>query len=170
MSEKFTPGDKMPEFTLPKVGGGEIRVGGSGKWQMAIVYRGKHCPICKRYLSGIPDLKDKLDELGVEVVAMSADSEDQATEMMAEVGVDVPVGYGMDKATMQKLGLYISEPRPNETDHQFPEPGLFVTNPDGQVQILDISNAPFARPDLASILNGISFVQNKGYPIRGTAS
>lgn len=170
MSSKFTPGARMPEFTLPKVGGGEISVGGKGKWQLAIVYRGKHCPICKRYLSGIPDLKADLDELGVDVVAMSADSEDQATEMMAEVGVDVAVGYGLDEARMKELGLYISQPRPTETDHNFPEPGLFVTNPDGNVQIVDISNAPFSRPPLDGIIRGIRHIQTKDYPIRGTAS
>lgn len=170
MSNKFTPGDKMPEFTLPKVGGGEISVGGTGKWQLAIVYRGKHCPLCKKYLGGVPDLQDRMSELGVELVAMSADSQDQATEMMSEIGVDVSVGYGLDKQTMQKLGLYISEPRPNETDHEFPEPGLFVVNPDGNVQIVDISNAPFSRPELSGILRGIGIIQERDYPIRGTVS
>ncbi|WP_416899969.1 MAG: peroxiredoxin-like family protein [Minwuia sp.] len=170
MSNKFTPGDRMPEFELPKVGGGTIRVGGEGKWQLAVVYRGKHCPLCKRYLTGVPDLKAELDELGVELIAMSADSEDQAVATMDEIGVDVSVGYGLDEARMKELGLYISEPRPNETDHRFPEPGLFVTNPKGEVQIVDISNAPFARPPLDGILRGIRHIQTKDYPIRGTAS
>jgi len=170
MSEKITPGTKMPEFNLPKVGGGEISVGGTGKWQIAVVIRGKHCPLCKKYLSGVPDHTDRLKELGAELVAFSADSEAQASEMMKKIGVDVPMGYGVSKAQMQALGLYISEPRPNETDHEFPEPGLFVTNPDGNVQIVDISNAPFSRPELAGILRGIGIIQERDYPIRGTVS
>lgn len=52
---------------------------------------------------------------------------------------------------------------------RLPKPGLFVINPEGKVQIVDISNAPFARPDLASILQGVKFVREKQYPIRGTA-
>jgi hypothetical protein len=67
------------------------------------------------------------------------------------------------------LGLYISEPRsPQETDRPFAEPGLFVINPKGRVQIADISHAPFARPDLSGILNGIKVIQERNYPIRGT--
>jgi hypothetical protein len=44
---------------------------------------------------------------------------------------------------------------------------VFVINPQGQAQIIDISNAPFARPDLKSLLGGLQFVIAKGYPIRG---
>ncbi len=70
---------------------------------------------------------------------------------------------------MRALGLYISEPRsPQETDRPFAEPGLFVINPEGKLQIIDISNAPFARPDLATVLMGIKLIQEKSYPIRGT--
>jgi len=70
---------------------------------------------------------------------------------------------------MRALGLYISEPRsPRETDRPFPEPALFVVNPQGNIQIIDISNAPFARPDLNGVLKGLKFIQEKQYPIRGT--
>jgi len=31
-----------------------------------------------------------------------------------------------------------------------------------------VSNARFARPDLASLLDGLKFIQDKDYPIRGT--
>ena len=70
---------------------------------------------------------------------------------------------------MQQLGLYISHPRsPQETDRPFAEPGLFLINPAGQAQIIDISNAPFARPDLASIARAAKRIQDMNYPIRGT--
>jgi hypothetical protein len=60
-----------------------------------------------------------------------------------------PVAYGLSPDQMRTLGLYISEPRSaQETDRPFAEPGLFVVNPEGKVQIVEISNAPFARPDL----------------------
>lgn len=72
---------------------------------------------------------------------------------------------------MRQLGLYISEPRsPQETDRPFSEPGLFVVNPQGLVHIVDVSNAPCVRPDLKGVLNGINFIKERGYPIRGTAA
>jgi hypothetical protein len=71
---------------------------------------------------------------------------------------------------MRQLGLYISDPRsPQEADRPFAEPALFVINPDGNTQIIDISNAPFVRPDLKSLLKGLQFVVSKDYPIRGRA-
>ena len=77
--------------------------------------------------------------------------------------------YGMDVPTMQRLGIYISEPRSvQETDHRFPEPALFVVNKDGVLQLVDIANAPFLRPDLDRLLRGVGFIIEKGYPIRGT--
>ena len=70
---------------------------------------------------------------------------------------------------LRTLGLYISNPRtPPETDKQFSEPGLFVINPEGKAHVIDISNAPFARPDLAQVLNGIKFAREKKFPVRGT--
>jgi len=169
MSKKISAGSAMPAISVPKLGGGALDLGGNGTWRMVIVYRGKHCPICKRYLSGIEALQGEIDDLGLEVVAVSGDSEEQAQAVADETGVKIPVGYGLTKAQMHQLGLYVSTPRPNETDHEFPEPGMFVVNDQGQVQIVDISNAPFARPEIASILRGIRFIQEKGYPIRGTA-
>ena len=170
MSAKIVAGAAMPVMEVPRVGGGSVRIGGEGRWQMVIVYRGKHCPICKRYLGGLEGLREKIDSLGLEVVAISGDSADQAQAVVDEVGIAVPVGYGLTMAQMRDLGLYISVPRPNETDHAFPEPGLFVVNDQGQVQIVDISNAPFARPDLGAVLNGIGYIRERGYPVRGTAA
>ncbi|MDF1721409.1 MAG: redoxin domain-containing protein [Minwuia sp.] len=169
MSGKITAGGAMPSITVPKLGGGELNLGPTGDWRMVIVYRGKHCPICMRYLSGLDALKDEITELGLDVVAVSGDSEAQAQAAVEQTEVKVPVGYGLTVAHMKQLGLYVSTPRPNETDHEFPEPGMFVVNGEGQVQIVDISNAPFARPEIASILRGIKFIKEKGYPIRGTA-
>ena len=66
--------------------------------------------------------------------------------------------------------LVPSEERsPQETNRPFAEAGLFVINPAGVVQAVDISNAPFARPDLKSPLQGIRFVMAKNYSIRGRA-
>jgi hypothetical protein len=80
-----------------------------------------------------------------------------------------PVGYNLSLDQMKTLGLYISAPRsPQETDRPFPEPGLFIVNPAGKVQIVDVSNAPFARPELGGVLKGLKFILEKQYPVRGT--
>lgn len=168
---KLQAGSAMPKLSLPKVGGGEIALGETGRWQMIVVYRGQHCPICRRYLKALDDLLDQFQALGTDVVAISSDPREKADVEAREEGWRFPVGYGLTPEQMRNLGLYISEPRsPQETDRPFAEPGLFVVNPQGRAQIIDVSNAPFARPDLHAVLNGLKFVQEKNYPIRGTAT
>ena len=168
-SFKLQAGRTLPAMTLSKVGGDELQIGGAGNWKMLVVYRGKHCPICRTYLKTLDGLIDQFLGLGTEVAAVSADPKEKAETQAADEAWRFAVGYDLSLDQMRKLGLYISEPRsPQETDRPFPEPALFVTNPLGNIQIVDISNAPFARPELRSILSGLKFIQEKSYPIRGT--
>lgn len=170
MGAKLDAGTAMPELTLPKVGGGTVTLGGARDgWQLVVVYRGKHCPLCKRYLSGLKDLAAGFTAAKTEIVAISGDPREKAEAFAAEITPSFPIGFGLTVADMRRLGLYVSVPRsPQETDRQFPEPGLFVVNPEGRAQIIDISNAPFSRPDLGAILSGITLIQERSYPIRGT--
>lgn len=168
-SQKLQAGTDMPKASLPKAGGGEVSLGGGEGWKMVVVYRGKHCPICKTYLTTLNGMLDQFNDAKTEVVAISADTREKAEGEAKENGWTFPIGYDLSPDQMRTMGLYISEPRsPQETDRPFAEPGLFVINPQGKVQVVDISNAPFSRPDLAGVLKGIKFVQEKQYPIRGT--
>lgn len=167
--QKLQAGSILPTISLPRAGGGELQIGGGGSWKMLVVYRGKHCPICRTYLRGLDSLLDQFRAAGTEVAAVSADPKEKAETEAEEEKWRFPVGYNLSVDQMRTLGLYISEPRsPQETDRPFPEPALFITNPEGRLQIVDVSNAPFARPELNSVLIGLKFVQERKYPIRGT--
>ncbi|SME97861.1 Peroxiredoxin [Tistlia consotensis] len=169
MSDKPKAGDVTPAITLPLVGGGEASLGGRGRWQLAVVYRGKHCPLCRRYLGRLGELSERFAALDTEILLLSGDPEEKAAATKEEWQVGLPIAYGLTVEQMGTLGLYVSAPRSEqETDRPFAEPGLFVTNPEGRLQVVDISNAPFARPDLETLANGLAFVQQKDYPIRGT--
>lgn len=171
MTKKLHPGEAMPELTVAKLGGGTIQIGGKGRWQLVVVYRGKHCPLCKPYLQKLESLKDEYAKLSTEVVALSADPQEKAAADIDELKITVPVGYGLSLDQMRTLGLYISNPRDaSETDRPFSEPGVFLVNPDGVLQAVDRSNAPWLRPDLAMIIRGITTVQTRFPQIRGTAA
>ena len=168
-SAKLGAGSAFPSLSLPIVGGGTVDIASQSGWRMLVVYRGKHCPLCKRYFKTLDALLGELAATGVTLLAVSADPKEKAEADVANEGWRFPVGYGLSMEQMRALGLYISEPRsPQETDRPFAEPGLFVINPEGRVQIADISNAPFARPDLAGVVNGIKLIKERSYPIRGT--
>ncbi|MCF8465775.1 MAG: AhpC/TSA family protein [Sneathiella sp.] len=171
-NEKLAAGAKFPLMTLPGVSGSEITIGGGNgwdRWQLVVVYRGKHCPICKRYLATLEELKAEFEAENIDVIAISGDGLEKAGVQVEEGALTYPVAYDMSLDQMAKLGLYISDPRsPEETDRPFPEPALFGIRPDGVIQIIDISNAPFARPELGAILKGLKFIREKAYPVRGT--
>ena len=72
-TRKLGAGGAVPAMAVPKVGGGEVAIGNTGGWQMVVVYRGKHCPICRSYLKGLDGLYDEFRAGGTEVVAVSGD-------------------------------------------------------------------------------------------------
>ncbi|MBA3597925.1 MAG: redoxin domain-containing protein [Methylibium sp.] len=167
---KWPAGEKFPAMVWHSVSGERVAPAERSGWRSLIIYRGKHCPLCKTYLNTLNEMLAEFDAAKIAVSTLSADSKEKAEAQVTECGWTFPVGYGLSIDEMRQLGLYISEPRsPQETDRPFAEPALFVINPDGKTQIIDISNAPFARPDLKSLLKGLQFVMSNDYPIRGRA-
>lgn len=169
-------GQEFQRLTVNKLGGGSLTLGEPAEgfeWQLIVVYRGKHCPLCTRYLDELNEALPEFNKAGVDVIAVSADSEVRATAQIAEVRPDFSVGYDLSMEQMQRLGLFISEPRLGmDAERPFSEPGLFVINNAGKLQIIDISNVPFARPSVRSLVMGINFLRNRAeeFPINGTYS
>lgn len=173
-TEILQPGEVFPQLTVSTLEHGALNIGkpNSGyDWKMVIIYRGKHCPLCTKYLNELNQLLPEFNKHGVDVIAVSADSEENAREHTNEINPSFPVAYDLSIEQMQELGLFISESRLGmDAQRPFAEPGLFIINEEGHVQILDISNVPFARPNLNSMLMGINFLRGltEKFPINGT--
>jgi peroxiredoxin len=170
-------------FPKPRVGepieplalavAGEDRVVSLGqptdRWTMLFVYRGKHCPRCKRFLTKLNNVLSAWTEV-MNVVVVSADTEDKALADKAEFGWNFDLCYGLTVPQMRSLGLYVSEPLSEaETTDLFAEPGAFGLRPDGTLMLVEISNGPAARPDLEELLDGMKFNISNNRPVRGTA-
>ncbi len=158
-------------LSFPVAGRSEVLTVGAPtvRWSMLFVYRGKHCPRCKRFLNKLnavlPDWRAQMD-----VIVVSADTEEKALADKAEFGWDFDLCYGLTEPQMRKLGLYVSEPLSEaETTENFAEPGAFGIRPDGTLMLVDISNGPAARPDLDELLDGMIFNITNNRPVRGTA-
>ena len=66
-------------------------------FQLLVFYRGLHCPICERYLQQLQDLLPEFAQRGVDVVALSMDSEKRARLSRQKWGIDqLKIGYGLD--------------------------------------------------------------------------
>ena len=90
----------------------------------------------------------------------------------------LPVAYGLDpEVAKTQLGLYLTEhigaSKIEGMDWfeptVFAESGFFVINSDGKVQVVEVSNSPFGRPDVDILKGGLAFAKKAGYPPRGTA-
>ena len=173
-SEKLHAGDSFPSLLAFDDGDNQVDIttpGNGADWKMIVVYRGRHCPLCTKFLNRLTDYRQRLLDIGVDVGAVSADSREQLDEHRSRLDVSFPLYHGLTLEQMQDLGLYISVPRSEkETDHNFAEPGLFVVNDDGRLQVVDISNNPFARPDIEVFVSGLEWIRSpdNNYPIRGT--
>ncbi len=172
--EKLHAGAEFPTLSVYDTDDSLVDIGkptGDSDWKMVVVYRGRHCPLCTKFLNNLSGFRQRLLDTGIDLAAVSADSKEQLNEHMEQLDVNFPLFYGLSLEQMQDLGVYISVPRSEkETDHNFAEPGLFVINGDGAVQVVDISNNPFARPDLEVFVSGLEWIRapENNYPIRGT--
>ena len=171
-SAKLAAGSKFPELTVHSLDGSTVDISKpqSGcDWKMIVVYRGQHCPLCTLYLNALEKFNTRLNAIGIDLAVVSGDSKAQLERHFTELNISYPIYYGLTIEQMQDLGLYISNPRSaNETDHPFSEPGLFIINESGDVQIIDISNSPAVRPELETLVSGMEWVRDNDYPIRGT--
>jgi peroxiredoxin len=136
---------------------------------MLFVYRGKHCPRCKRFLNKLNAVLSEWTDV-LEVIVVSSDTETKAKADKEEFGWDFDLCYGLTEAQMRSLGLYVSSPLSDaETTGLFAEPGAFAIRPNGTLMLVDISNGPAARPDLEELLDGMKFNIENDRPERGTA-
>lgn len=140
---------------------------------MIVVHRGLHCPICKRYLNDLQRRLNDFTGLGVNVIAISTDSEDRTRQAQADWKLEnLTMGYGFSLDNARSWGLYISSSNGVtsagvEEPALFAEPGLFLIRPDGTLYFGTVQTMPFARPHFADIAGALDFVISKNYPARG---
>lgn len=169
-SLKPAAGETIPSFSATNLDGTPLSYNGAnGKWGLLIVYRGKHCGRCKKYLNKLENMQGQWRDAGFEIQVVSADTIEKAKSDVQEFGWTFDIACELSEPDMHKLGLYVSDPlTPNETDRRFAEPGIYCIRPDNTIQIAAISNGPSARPDLDELLDGMIFTIENDKPARGT--
>jgi len=173
----ITPRTEVPDFSLDLLSGGTWSLSDQSpeNFTMVVFYRGYHCPICNKYLSGLNKLADGLKERGINLIVASSDTAERAQLARNEWAVDnLEIGYGLTIEDARKLGLFVSNGIGTtsigvEEPEIFSEPGLFLIRPDQTLYFSDIQTMPFIRPDLSSLLANLDFIMSKGYPARGEA-
>lgn len=175
MPQALLPRHPVPALNVPLVGGGKFILGASPgeKFDLIVFYRGLHCPLCAKYLLELERLSGDFASRGVQVVAVSSDTEERGTEMAQKVQASgVKFGYDLSLKSARQWGLYISTSRGKtsigiDEPALFSEPGVFIMRPDGTLYYGAVQTMPFARPGFQDLLGAIDFAIAKDYPARG---
>jgi len=168
------PGQKVPDLDLPLTIDAryELSKQNPDRFTLIVFYRGKHCPICKQYLTKLGKRLRDFADRGVNVVSVSMDDKERACIIDSdwETG-DVPLAYDMSEEKAREWGLFISTKREGSDEPDtFSEPAVFLVRPDRTLYFSSVQNAPFARPHFEDLLEAIDIIVDKDYPARGTAT
>jgi peroxiredoxin len=164
------PRQHAPDLELPLVGGDTFRLADRHpeRYTMIVFNRGLHCPVCRAQLTELERRLDELSERGIEVVSVSGETEERATRMRDEWGIDqIPLAYGLTESAMRDWGLFVSRALGDYEPPVFNEPAIFLVQPDGSVYYEAILSMPVGRPRLDDLLGGIDFFTKHDYPARG---
>lgn len=166
------PKTQVPNLELPLINETQwsLKAQESDAFTMLVFYRGLHCPICKKYLEDLATKLKDFSERGVNLIAVSCDTERKAKKAGEEWNIpSLPIGYDLTIDAARDWGLYISDGISDKEPNQFCEPGLFLIRPDQTLYASALQTMPFARPNWDDILNAIDYVGKNDYPSRGGA-
>lgn len=165
------PGQQAPYLSVPLVGGGQYTLNESKPENFTIVifYRGTHCPICKGQLSDFLGKQQDFQALGIDLVAVSMNTQDLAGQAMQQWGLSgLKLGYGLTRQQAAEWGLYLSSAIKDTEPEVFSEPGIAIVRADGTLYHWSVQTAPFGRAKAAELAGVLKFVIDNKYPVRGT--
>ena len=170
---RLLPRQKDYDLEFPLVGGGTWRLSEQtpSAFTLLVVFRHRHCSYCKRQIGELNELSPRFEALGVEPVAVSADTSEKTQDFVEEVGVQrLAVGHSLPRAAGARLGLYVSSARKETEPDWFFEPGLFAFTPDGALYYAAVQNMPFGRPHWSDMLEWLPKALENAVPARGELS
>ena len=164
------PTEQAPDLAVPLLRGGIYRLAEQRPrtFAMVVFFRGLHCPVCRAQLSELERRLDEFEQRGIEVIAVSGETRERATQLAQEWRLQrLPLAYGLTEEQMRAWGLFVSRAINDGEAPVFNEPGLFLISPDHTVYYESILSMPVGRPRVDDLLSGIDYWVSIGYPARG---
>ena len=164
------PRQPAPDLTVPLLRGGTYRLSDQRPklFTMVVFFRGLHCPVCHAQLSELERRLTEIEERGIEVIAVSAETLERTGTLAQEWRLEhLPLAYGLTEDQMRAWGLFVSHGINESESPVFNEPGLFLISPDHTVYYESILSMPVGRPRVDDLLGGIDYWVAHGYPARG---
>ena len=165
-----TPKHKAPDLSFPLLDGNQWKLEQQKpeNFTLLIFYRGLHCPICKKYLQQLQELLPQFEERGVDVVAVSMDTEKRARLSRQKWELpNLTLGYELTESTVRKWALYLSAGVKDGEPNVFSEPGLFLIDKNNHLYYSATNSNPWGRPYLPTFVKAVDYIVQSGYPARG---
>ena len=165
-----TPKHQAPTLKFPLLSGEDWALDqqSPASFSLVVFYRGLHCPLCKKYLQQLQELLPDFEERGVNVVAVSMDTEKRARLARKDWELqELHLGYNLNLETAKEWGLYISNAVKDGEPDIFSEPGLFLVDSKNHIYYSAMNSNPWGRPYLPSFVKAVDYIVKAGYPARG---
>lgn len=166
------PTEKVPNITAPLLNGEDWRLYQQSPRQftMMVFYRGHHCPVCRFYLNKLSAHLSQFEERGINVVAISSDSQVKAQQSQHEWHTGrLPIAYNYPIEEARQLGLFISTGFKKHEPELFFEPALLIVRPDNTLYSIIVQSMPFGRPHMEDLLQTFDYIIEENYPPRGAS-
>ncbi len=144
-------GAKVPDTTVYTPDGAPQSLRGLVARQPSILifYRGGWCPYCTRHLSALAGIEQELEDLGYQIIAISADRPGKAAETIADsafnyrlfsdASMETALAFGLafrvdhDTVDLYKEYGIDLEDASGETHHLLPVPAVYIVGQDGRI-------------------------------------
>ena len=161
-----TPKHTAPELSFPLLDGNqwELRKQKPDSFTLIVFYRGLHCPLCKKYLKQLQELLPGFKDRGVNVVAVSMDTEKRARLSRQKWELpNLTLGYELSENTAREWALYLSAGVKDGAPNVYSEPGLFLIDNNNNVYYSATNSNPWGRPYLASFVKAVDYIVRSCY-------
>ena len=151
-------GESFPTLTIGALGDRQISLPRdlAGSFGVVLFYRGSWCPYCVAQLSAFGRAEAALAELGIKVVAVSADDEGAAAALAAKHNISFPIGYGADvDHVAAATGAYV-----NHQPRHLQSTG-FVLDPAGKILTAVYSSLAIGRLVADDVVGFVRYVRSQ---------
>jgi peroxiredoxin len=151
------PGDKFPSLNVALPGGASLRLPDAlqGHFGVVLFYRGSWCPYCNAQLRAFQRAADKLAGVDARVVALSVDDEATTAKLIAQHGLEFPVGHSADaRALAEATGAFVNE------DPVFVQSTGFVLSPEGRIVVSVYSSGAIGRLVPEDVIGLITYLRS----------
>lgn len=160
----FSLGNKIPNFTLPAVSGGNFSIETHQKehtsWHLIIFFRGAWCPVCVQDLKDLEENKSYFESKNVQLVTISTDNLNNLKKMVDKHKLSFPVLADEELTALKAFDVfYHMDDAPYEDHGAHGEPAYFLVDENGHLLYQQKQTSPFGRPTSTELRKIVQYIR-----------